>query len=144
MSNVNVVTLSGSLAADPEVRWTSQDGESAIVRLGIISKFSKKDESGEYVEASTIFDVEVFGKYALTVARKLRKFDNVTVAGRLQKDEWEKDGEKRSKIKVVAQTIDSEGLFRPKSEDATPTATPDAAEAPTQGATTPTGDDIPF
>lgn len=146
-SNVNIVVISGSLAADPEVRWTAADGESAIVRLGVIVRKSKKNSEGEYEDVSSIFDAEVGSKFALLCARKLKKFDNVTVSGELVKDEWEKDGEKRSKIKVRAFNVDSEGFFRPQSEDNTPaTAAAPAAPAQTESLPTsgPTSDDLPF
>jgi single-strand DNA-binding protein len=124
MANVNTTVLSGSIAADPDLRWISEDGETGITRLGLIVKKSRKlpeplDDGTEWEETSSIFDVEVYGGFALTIARKLQKFDDVTVSGELVKDEWEdKDsGGKRSRIKITARVIDSPGLFRPKSED---------------------------
>lgn len=148
MSNINTVAISGFLAADPEVRWTSDDGESAIVRLGVVVKKSRKDESGEWVETSAIFDVEVFGKFALLVQRKLRKLDNVAVQGKLDRDDWETDsGEKRSKVKIVAVAIDSEGFFRSKDEENAPSESASPAPAAAQESlptTGPSEDDLPF
>lgn len=141
-SNVNVVVLSGSLAAEPEVKWTNDDGDS-IVRLGVIVRKSKKNADGEYEDVSSIFDVEVFGKFATLTARKLKKFDAVTVSGELVKDEWEaEDGSKRSRVKVVARNIDSEGYFRSKDEDNDTSAPSEATEAAPAAA--PASDDIPF
>ena len=128
MANVNTTVLSGSIAMDPDLRWLADDQESGITRLGLIVRKSRKlpepaeDGRGgttEWEEISSIFDVEVYGAFALTIARKLQKFDEVTVSGELVKDEWEdkNDGGKRSRIKVVARVIDSPGLFRPKAED---------------------------
>jgi single stranded DNA-binding protein len=147
MSNINTVAISGFLAGEPEIRWTSEDGESSIVRLGVVNRRTRKDANGDYVESSSIYDVEVFGKFANLVARKLKKLDNVSVVGRLEKDEWEKDGVKQSKVKVVAIDIDSEGFFRSKDEDNDTTA--NAAPAPAAPATEeapkdPQASDIPF
>jgi single-strand DNA-binding protein len=175
MANVNSTVLSGSIAADPDLRWISDDGETGITRLGLIVKKSRKlpeplEDGTEWGETSSIFDVEVYGGFALTIARKLQKFDDVTVSGELVKDEWEdKDsGGKRSRIKITARVIDSPGLFRPKSEDrelvagqqqqqiaqesattAKPTPTPTPApdqepEKPKESAQGLTADDIPF
>lgn len=127
MSSINTVTLSGSLAADPEVRWTSDDGESSIVRLGVIVKSSRKDDNGDWQEQSSIIDVECFGRFGTLIARKLVKFDKVAVSGFLRKDEWEKDGEKRSKIVVQARDLDSEGLYRKADGSDKPAAAPAAA-----------------
>lgn len=148
MGNVNRTVISGALAADPEVKWTSEDGESSIVRLGVIVRSTKKVD-GEYVEAKSIFDVEVFGKFANLVARKLKKFDDVVVDGELKKDEWEAEGGKRSRIVIVARDIDSQGFFRSKDEDnagqqapaGQTSDQPAPSTAPGEG---PTDDDIPF
>jgi len=124
MANINNVVLSGSIAMDPDLRWLSEDGESGITRLGVIVRRSRKletpaEDGSEWEETTSIFDVEVYGAFALTVARKLKKFDDVTVSGELVKDEWEDQtsGGKRSRIKITARVIDSAGLFRPKAED---------------------------
>lgn len=124
MANINNTVLSGSIAMDPDLRWIADDGETGITRLGLIVKKSRKVENpaegeSEWEETSSIFDVEVYGAFALTVARKLQKFDDVMVSGELVKDEWEdkESGGKRSRIKITARVIDSPGLFRPKSED---------------------------
>jgi len=143
MSNVNTVVISGFLVADPETRWTADDGESAIVHLGVAVRRSRKQEDGSYADESKIHDVEVFGKFALLVARKMRKKDNLTVSGRLEKQEWETDGAKRSKTVIEAAQIDSEAFFRrdedvPAKQESLPTTEAEpAAEAPKTN-------DIPF
>jgi single-strand DNA-binding protein len=173
MANVNNTVLSGSIAMDPDLRWIAEDGESGITRLGLIVKKNRKldtpgEDGSEWEETSSIFDVEVYGAFALTIARKLKKFDDVTVSGELVKDEWEdKDsGQKRSRIKITARVIDSPGLFRPKAEDRNlevgqqqqmgqgqPAATPAAEPKPEPVAAQPqpepvsqgiSADDIPF
>jgi single-strand DNA-binding protein len=168
MANINTTVLSGSIAMDPDLRWIADDGETGITRLGLIVKKSRKldtpnEDGSEWEETSSIFDVEVYGAFALTVARKLQKFDDVTVSGELVKDEWEdKDsGGKRSRIKITARVLDSPGLFRPKAEDrnlavgqqqvivqqepqtAANTAPIPPPEPKTEAATL-TADDIPF
>lgn len=147
MSNVNSVTISGNLTRDPETAWTSDDGESSIVKFGLASNRQRKGQDGEYVEETTFVDVEVFGKFAQLVGRKLRKGDSATVEGRLKYNEWEQEGNKRSKLILVAAEIDSDGFFRSKDEDNTPSAAPAAEknEAPAAATTeAPASDDIPF
>ena len=51
------------------------------------------------------FDVEVWGDLAENAAPLLSKGTEVMIQGRLQEDEWEKDGEKRRKFKVTATDI---------------------------------------
>jgi single-strand DNA-binding protein len=167
MANINTTVLSGSIAMDPDLRWIADDGETGITRLGLIVKKSRKldtpaEDGSEWEETSSIFDVEVYGAFALTVARKLQKFDDVAVSGELVKDEWEdKDsGGKRSRIKITARVLDSPGLFRPKAEDrnlevgqqqtiaqppaAAQTPAPEPKPEPKAEAAALTADDIPF
>lgn len=139
MSNVNSVVVSGNLTRDPEVRWTSEDGSSSIVSLGIAVSRSRK-VNDEWTDEVSFFDLDVFGSFANLVARKLKKGDSATVQGRLEQQKFEKDGESRSVVRIIATSIDSEGFFRSKDED----NMVGAASAPAETAAAPTGDDIPF
>lgn len=147
MSNVNSVTISGNLTRDPETRWTADDGASSIVSLGIAvnrSRFNKETE--EYEDEVSFFDVDVFGGFANLVGKKLRKADAATIQGRLEQQSYEKDGQKRSSVKVIATAIDSQGFFRPKDEDAIPSSGDSGGgdEGGSQVVASPASDDIPF
>lgn len=152
MSNLNSVTVSGNLTRDPEVKWLADDEASGIVETAVAvnRRFKKGDE---YVEEVSFFDVKVFGAFALTVARKLKKGDLAAIVGRLEQQTWETaEGDKRSKVVIIVNDIECEGLFRAKDEDAaisvsTGTSAPSAAAPATADeptATAPTDDDIPF
>ena len=158
MAHVNTVAVSGNLTRDPEVRWhgTSDDGkETAIVSLGIANNRRRYDRaSGEYVESVSFFDVEVFGGFAVVVAKKMKKADAATITGRIDQQTWESSDGKRSKVVIVAEQIDSEAFFRSKDEDsavvvteqggATTEAASSPASQPKPAAATPASDDIPF
>jgi len=143
MANVNTVTVSGNLTRDPETRWTAEDGSSSIVSIGIAVNRSRKNGEGEYVDEVSFFDIDVFGAFANLVARKLRKGDAAVVNGRLEQQRYEKDGEAKSQVKIVATQIDSPGLFRSKDEDNGKGETA-AVAAETMPTATPSDDDIPF
>ena len=133
MSNVNSVTISGNLTADPEM---VNDGKIAKLRIAV-NRTRKVDD--EYVEEASFFNVTVFGNFAALVGRKLRKGNAATVQGRLEEQRWQaEDGSNRSKVGIVAYEIDSPAFFV-KDEDV-PAAEVSAAPA-TQGAS---DDDIPF
>lgn len=144
MSHVNSTTISGNLTRDPEVTWMSDEGDKAIVKLGLASNRQRKTAEGEYIEETTFVDIEVFGGFAILVAKKLRKADPATVNGSLKLSEWEKDGEKRSKLLIVASQIDSPGFFRPADENADVAVGQKAETAEAAAPATPTDDDIPF
>lgn len=154
MANVNSTTISGNLTRDPEVRWLSEDGASAIVSFGIaVNRRRKKDD--EFIEETSFFNVECFGGFAILVKKKMRKADSATIQGRLEQQQFEKDGQNREKVVIVADQIDSEAFFRSADENATVevgstgvTTTPapgtltEAPEAAPVAAAT--KDDIPF
>lgn len=148
VSNVNTVVVSGNLTRDPEVRWTSDDGESMIVNVGIAVNRSRKNADGEYEDEVSFFDADVFGGFAKLVGRKLKKGDSATIQGRLEQQRWEDgDGNTKSKVVIIATQIDSEGFFRSKDED-NDLATASSASASTAEAEAlaaePKLDDIPF
>lgn len=153
MANVNSTTVSGNLTRDPEVRWLAEDGKSAIVNVGIAvnrRRFDKATE--EYVEEVSYFDIEVFGGFAILAAKKLKKGDSTTVQGRLQQQTWGEEGDKKSKVVIIAEQIDSEGFFRAQTEDAVVALTDRNATAAAPAATATEAapaaaaadDDIPF
>ena len=155
MSNVNSVTISGNLTRDPE--WMEISDSFSLANLGVAVNRQKK-QGEEYVDEVSFFDVTVLGGYSKLVAKKLKKADSVTIQGRLEQQRWEQDGANRSKVVVIVDgfdggKIDSDGFFRPASENtelvSTTAAAPAASAAPAAAATeaaSPAADpnDIPF
>lgn len=92
---MNSVTLVGNLTRDPEIR---DAGENKVAVLGIAETREGKD--GE--KTPQFYDVEVWGDLAIYAVASLAKGDLVIAVGHLRYDSYEKDGEKRSKVKVVA------------------------------------------
>jgi single-strand DNA-binding protein len=103
---VNKVILVGNLGKDPEVRYTS--GGQAVANLRIATSRSWTDkQSGQRKEETEWHDVEVWGKQAEQCGEFLAKGRQVYVEGRLKTDAWEdkQSGQKRSRVKVVADTV---------------------------------------
>lgn len=149
MSHVNSVTVSGNLTADPEIKKVGND-DFAIVNLRLANNRQKKNqETGDYEEEASFFDVTVFGKFAELCDRKLRKADAITVQGRLQQDRWETpEGDKRSKVIIVANEIDSKAFFQKddevKAKESGVTGAQNSTDFVPAGAAAATDDDIPF
>ena len=103
MSSFNKVILMGNLTRDPELRVTA--GCTSICKLGVATsrKYSTKD--GEQREETTFIDVDAFGKTADTIAKYLRKGSPIMIEGRLKLDQWEAEGQKRSKLSVMLETF---------------------------------------
>ena len=103
MSNVNVVILMGNLTRDPEMKYTPQGTAVCDLSMAINYTRGKGDQKKEEV---SFFDITAFGKSAENAAEYLKKGRQVIVEGRLQQERWESaDGQKRSKVKVIAERI---------------------------------------
>jgi single-strand DNA-binding protein len=105
MASYNKVLLMGNLTRDPEVRYTPKG--TAIANLGLAVNRVYSTESGEQKEEVTFIDIEVWGRQAETAGQYLSKGRPVFVEGRLRLDSWEdkESGQKRNKLKVVAERV---------------------------------------
>lgn len=103
MASLNKVLLIGRLTRDPEKRSTPSG--MAVAELGLAVNRRYKANNGEDREEVCYVNVTVWGKQAETCGEYLRKGSPIFVEGRLKLDEWEKDGQKRSKLGVVAERV---------------------------------------
>lgn len=105
MSNGNNVTLVGNVTRDPELRFTP--GGQAIATFGLaVNRRWQDRQSGDMKEAVSFFDIVCWQDMAENASESLAKGSRVLVTGRLEQRSWEtQDGEKRSKIEVVAEEI---------------------------------------
>jgi single-strand DNA-binding protein len=101
---MNRVSLTGRLTRDPESRDVGADNK--VASFGLAVDGAKKDET-------FFFDVEVWGKTAELVTTYLKKGSFAIIDGRLRQDKWEKDGQKNSKVLIVAERVE----FGPKQSD---------------------------
>lgn len=131
-ASINKVVIVGNLTRDPETR---QAGEYSITTLGVAVNERVK-QNGEYVERANFFDIDVWGKMGESCAQYLAKGRQVAVEGRLRWESWDKDGQKRSKVKIVADNVQFLGAKAETSDK------PFAAAAADAGFTS--DQDIPF
>lgn len=97
--NINRVVLGGFLARDIELKHTQ--GGLAIGK-GAISVTKKiKDKEPE----TSFFEFVCFGRWAEISADSSRKGDKVIIEGELKQERWEKDGQKHSRVVVIANQI---------------------------------------
>lgn len=130
MASYNKVVLVGNLTRDVELRYTA--GNTAVTDIGLAVNDRRKDANGEWVDETTFVDVTLWGRQAEVAGEYLRKGSKVLIDGRLKLDQWEQDGQKRQKLKVVGDRMQM--LDGKRGGDAEPaTAT-----------TAPKDDDIPF
>lgn len=103
MAQLNKVFLIGNLTADPELRYTPNGSAVSDLRLAINRSWTNKE--GASNQDTVYIDVTVWERQAENCVKFLKKGRSVHVEGYLKMDSWESNGEKRSKIKVVAETV---------------------------------------
>ena len=142
--DINRVTLVGRLTRDPELRHLPSG--SSVLQLGLAVNGRQKDEAGNWTDKPNFFDVKVFGNQAEMLSQHLSKGRRIGIDGRLDWRSWEaQDGTKRSKVDVVAQSV--QFLDSRMDQEAGGQYVPAGAAAPTGGddfPPTPADDDIPF
>ena len=101
--SLNQVTLMGNLTRDPELRQTP--GGQSVCSFSLALNRSYKDASGEWQEATDYIDVVAWGPLGERVSQYLSRGRRALVQGRLQSRSWEQDGQKRSKVEVLASDV---------------------------------------
>ncbi len=151
MASLNKVFLIGNLTRDPEVRYLPSGAAVGDLRLAANRKY--KTQQGEEREETCFVNVSVWGRQAETCGQYLGKGSAVLVEGRLRFEEWEKDGQKNSRISVTAERVQFMSAPRGgaeygdapsgRSAGATPAAS-DGTGAPAPAADRVDDDDLPF
>ena len=140
--SINRVIISGNLTRDPELRATA--GGMQVMSLGVaVNDRRKNQQTGEWE------DYPNFGTRAESLARFLSKGTKVAIDGKLRWSQWERDGQKRSKLEVVVDDLE----FMSSRQQGAPMQQPQqqyTPQAPKQYAPQPMpqqelyGDSIPF
>jgi single-strand DNA-binding protein len=103
MASLNKVILIGNLTRDPELRYTPQGTAIAKFGLAVNEKYKSGDE---WKEKAHFIDIVVWGKQGENCSEYLSKGRQVGIDGRLSHSTWEtEDGQKRSKLEVVADRV---------------------------------------
>lgn len=103
--SINKAIISGNLTRDPEVRTTASG--MSVMSFGIAVNDRRKNPStGEWEDYPNFIDCAMFGNRAASVARYLTKGSKVAIEGKLRWSQWERDGQKRSKVEVVIDEIE--------------------------------------
>jgi len=104
MASFNRVVLIGNLTRDPEVRYLPSGAPVATFGLAVNRRYTSKE--GERKEEVDFFDIETWNKTAEMCSEYLNKGRAVLIEGRLKQDRWDDEsGNKRTKLKIVAQTV---------------------------------------
>src|SRR4051812_27356840 len=124
----------------------------AIAKVGLAINRAWTSEGGEKKEEVTFVDVDIFGRTAENVAQYMKKGRPILIEGRLRLDQWDdkQTGQKRSRLGVVAETVQFLGSPTGGSEGGASYSRPSAPAAPAPAPESEPdvppheGDDVPF
>ncbi len=137
------------MTRDPEAVTFRSGGKVAKFGFAVTNR-RKNSQSGEWEDEPMFIDCEVFnrgefGKLADLVMTYCQKGSQICIEGRLHLDQWEdkNGGGKRSKHKVIVETVQ---LLDPKPQDGsgTPASRQPAAAAAGRPAARTRTEDLPY
>ena len=103
--SINRVIISGNLTRDPELRSTASG--LPVLGFGVaVNDRRKNQQSGEWEDYPNFIDCTMFGARAESLSRYLNKGTKVSIEGKLRWSQWEREGQKRSKIEVIVDELE--------------------------------------
>lgn len=135
---LNKATIIGNLTRDPELK-ALPSGQN-VASFSVATNRTWKDKDGQKQEDVEYHNIVVFGKTAENVARYMKKGSQILIEGRIQTRSWEKDGEKKYRTEIVAESVQ----FGSKPRNENPRDVDADAVPADEGASIGGGDDIPF
>ena len=145
-NDINQVVLVGRLTRDAELKYTNTG--TAIGKFSIAVN-RRKRSGDQWTDEVSYFDIVVWGKTAETLNQYLQKGKQIAVSGELRQNRWEQDGQNRSKVEVVANTVQllggsGRGSDGPVQSGGRSNSTNDMPPADTGSYSDDFEDDIPF
>ena len=105
MTDINHVILIGRITQDlNEQSFGYTNNGQAKANISIAVNRSKK-QGEEWVEEVSYFQITIWGKTAENLKPYLTKGKQIAVDGYLKQDRWEKDGQKQSRVSIVATNV---------------------------------------
>ena len=107
MTDLNHVVLIGRLTQDlgsDERSFGYVGNGQARANVSIAVNRSKKN-GDQWIEEVNFFNVTIWGKTAENLKPYLTKGKQICVEGHLKQDRWEKDGQKQSRVSIVADNV---------------------------------------
>lgn len=103
--SINKVLITGNLTRDPELRSTAAG--MPVMQFGIaVNDRRKNPHTGEWEDYPNFFDCTMFGNRADKLSQYLSKGSKIAVEGKLRWSQWERDGQKRSKVEIIVDELE--------------------------------------
>ncbi|WP_442482075.1 single-stranded DNA-binding protein [Aeoliella sp. SH292] len=151
MASFNRVILIGNLTRDPELRYIPSGTAVSELGLAVNERVKKGDQ---WVDEANFFDVTLWGRTAEIANEYLSKGSSVLIEGRLKYETWEKDGQKRNKVKIIGEKMQMLGgggggggggrASAPQRQHASSSSSSGYDDDYSSGPSMPPDDEIPF
>ena len=102
--SINRAFIAGNLTRDAELRRTNSDTPVLVFCTAFNDDI--KNDQGEWVERPNYIDCSLYGKRAEAIAERMKKGVKVSLEGKLRWSQWEKCGQRRSKIELIVTEIE--------------------------------------
>ena len=103
--SINRVIISGNLTRDPELRSTQSGMD--VMSFGVaVNDRRRNPQTNEWEDYPNFIDCTMFGARAESLSRYLGKGTKVAIEGKLRWSQWERDGQKRSKLEVIVDELE--------------------------------------
>ena len=105
MTDINTLTIIGRLTHDiSDNKFNYTAGGTARLSLNIAVNRRQKN-GGEWSDKVSFFDVTIWGKIAESIKKYLIKGKQIAVQGYLEQQRWEKNGQRYSRVCIIAEQI---------------------------------------
>lgn len=105
MTDFNSIQIIGRLThdvSDSNFRYTKNG--TAVLNISIAVNRSEKFNN-EWSDKVSFFDITVWGKQAENIKPFIHKGKQVAISGYLDQQRWDKDGQKFSKVVIIAERV---------------------------------------
>lgn len=101
---MNKTQLLGTMTRDCEINYT-QTG-TVIGTFSVAWNEKRKQQDGSYKDTAHFFECTAWGRTAENISKYFHKGSRILIDGRLNFSQWEKDGQKRSKVDIIVERFD--------------------------------------
>jgi len=115
MASLNKVMMIANLTRDPDLAYTPSG--TALCKFGLAVNRQYTTADGEKKEEVCFIETEVWGTQAESCVGYLKKGSMIFVEGRLKLDQWETQGQRRSRHVLIGERIQFLKLEPKKGED---------------------------
>ena len=105
MTNLNHVVLQGNLTKDASDDMKRSEKNNVAFGTFTLAVNRSYKEGDEWKDKTSFVKIKGFGSAYENACKHLTKGSSATVEGHIEQESWEKDGQKRSELVIIADHI---------------------------------------